>query len=415
MRVNVGINVCTPIQDIEIFKGLMKRCKYEDFSFFNDDMALINKMQVMNLVAKINTVRKGLSPRSSYNGFESATEVIDFDDSTHKLLPSDYRNSFEENEVSITDMSSTEDKETNFTDQERTQNLLSHPSFQDRPEDNAAASPVDQNLANCLNTEHSTLSFEQTSASVEAFTSHGCNVENLFSIVLGLQSEIRNLKERAAKTPVTPEPKTGTSYLATPSETPCNAHKHVQPVQESSPVASSSQKVSDIFKSFKFSPSPRKDQGPKKKKSIRDKTFAISSSQGIACLKAERDEKKRLEEEKIKKRESQIKRKQTVRQEKEPNIKKKTARKSLKRSFSNTLLGDDEESNTDEPQSLASDGEDALILLKELYENEVTNTFDMKEGQFVMVKILSESATSKGRKHHSFMTFLGKVSYTYKG
>ncbi|XP_066972274.1 uncharacterized protein [Macrobrachium rosenbergii] len=318
----------------------MKRCKYEDFSFFNDDMALINKMQVMNLVAEITTVKKWSSLRSSYNGFESATEVIDFDDSAHKLSPPDYRNSFEENEVSINDMSSTEDKETNFTNQGRTQNLLSLPSLQNRPKDNTAASPVDQNLANCLNTEHSTLSLEQTSASVasvDAFTSNCCNVENLFNIVLGLQSEIRDLKERAAKTPVTPEPKTVTSYLRTPSETPCKTHKHMQqPVQESSPVASSSQKVSDIFKSFKFSPSPRKDQGAKKKKTIRDKTFAISSSQGIACLKAERDEKKRLEEEKIKKRESQIQRKQTVRQEIEPQIKKKTARKSLKRSFSNT-------------------------------------------------------------------------------
>ena len=55
--------------------------------------------------------------------------------------------------------------------------------------------------------------------------------------------------------------------------------------------------VSSSFKTFKWFPSPRKTQGLKKKTTIRDKTFALSSAKAVALLKEER---KKNEQEKEK-------------------------------------------------------------------------------------------------------------------
>ena len=52
------------------------------------------------------------------------------------------------------------------------------------------------------------------------------------------------------------------------------------------------------MKYFKFFPSPRKVQGPKKKTTLRDHTFAISSATAVKLLSEEREKKKAIEEKK---------------------------------------------------------------------------------------------------------------------
>ena len=117
---------------------------------------------------------------------------------------------------------------------------------------------------------------------------------------------------------------------------------------------------------------------PKKKKlSLRDQTFAISSRKGIVCLQAEQDEKIQQEDEKQKKQMERQKKRETETKGKE-NPKGKV-KKSLKRTFEEVTQ--EEESSEDslsleDPPQSPSSSDDPSLLFKEQYQHEVLELID---------------------------------------
>ena len=109
-----------------------------------------------------------------------------------------------------------------------------------------------------------------------------------------MQKEINELKQNKAQSVSTPEASSSKSPSVVSPQTP-----QTSSTRPSSSLSSSRKKVSDVFKNYKFCPSPRKEQMPKKKKlSLRDQIFAISSAKGLACLQAKREEKEQQDDEK---------------------------------------------------------------------------------------------------------------------
>lgn len=91
--------------------------------------------------------------------------------------------------------------------------------------------------------------------------------------VQDMKAQMMTLVEKPIATPSAKE------KLGPSSQSPASNTSGISPRQNIG--------LSEVFKNFKFCPSPRKEQCPKNKVCLRDQTFAISSAQGIACLEAE--------------------------------------------------------------------------------------------------------------------------------
>ena len=236
------------------------------------------------------------------------------------------------------------------------------------------------------------------------------------SMMQEMQKQINELKQNKAQSASvsTPEASSSKSPSIVSPQTP-----QTSSTRPSSSLSSSRKKVSDVFKNYKFCPSPRKEQMPKKKKlSLRDRTFAISSAKGLAYLQAERDEKEQQEDEK--------KQKQMERQKKKESQTKgkakpqgRVAKKSLKRKFdkvSQENQSSSEESLSIEEPPPSTSSSDDPILAREQYQGEVQPVIDqdIEVDQIVMTKIQMKGFSQKGRKSASYMTFLGQVSKVIK-
>ena len=449
ISVSVGVNVSTPEKT---YPSLLEKAKYRNKAsrFFTDDMALTNGFQVLELLSRRETLLKPIA--SSEVEVEVHAEDED-DRQSHISDPSspipqssdllqeamDLFSSGED--VVDTQLKPTEaSQEASVSVAEADEHLSSHSSspIPQSPDLQEAMSPglskpgtffsrvplvVSPDLFS--DDEDVDTQLKSTEASQEASAENvslpsasavaGAPImSQLMSMMQEMQKQINELTQNKAQSASvsTPEASSSKSPFIVSPQTP-----QTSSTRPSSSLSSSRKKVSDVFKSYKFCPSPRKEQMPKKKKlSLRDQTFAISSAKGLAYLQAERDEKQQQEDVK--------KQKQMERQKKKESQTKgkakpqgRVAKKSLKRKFdkvSQEEQSSSEESIEEPPPSTTSS--DDPILAREQYQGEVQSVLDqdIEIEQIVMTKIQMKGFSQKGRKSASYMTFLGKVSKVIK-
>lgn len=165
--------------------------------------------------------------------------------------------------------------------------------------------------------------------------------------------------------------------------------------------------ISAAFKGYKWFPSPRKTQGPKYKKTIRDKTFALSSSAAVQLLEKERNAKQALELKKRSK-DSKLPKKGKSAQTSEPV----TASTSV-----NTLTEENEDSSSDESLEASmvplEDSDDDSIGVETIATENALQFIDLQQqpeqGSWVMVKLPVIHSTFKGRKTVTHKACLGRI------
>ena len=286
ISVSVGVNVSTPEVS---YPSLLEKAKYNKASrFFSDDMALTNDFQVLEFLSRRETLLKPIA--SSEVEVEVHAEDEDDRQSLGSLL--DEHLSYPSSPIPQSpDL------------QEAMSPGLSKPgtSFSRvvSPDLFSSCEDVDTQLKPTEASQEASVSVAEAenvplpSASAEA----GAPImSQLMSMIQEMQKQINELKQNKAQSASvsTPEASSSKSPSIVSPQTP-----QTSSTRPSRPSSTSHKKVSDVFKKYKFCPSPRKEQMPKKKKlSLRDQTFAISSAKGLAYLQAEREEKEQQDDEK---------------------------------------------------------------------------------------------------------------------
>lgn len=399
LSVSVGVNVSSSTPQMS-YPSLLEKVKYNRSSrFFSDDMALTNGFQVMELLSRRETLKPTVP---------SQVEPVDDRLSLGSLL--NQHLSFPPSPMPLSPnlhdpMSpAIHEPGASFTP------AVSPDLFSGGEDIGPTPTEASQSFRNRASPPQHQESVPRPSVSTEA------NVplmSELLAMMRDMQGQIKELKDKQS----------AEAYVSTPRASTSGAKDFQSTVSPQTPLSSISptpststrKKVSDIFKNYKFCPSPRKEQMPKKEKlSLRDQAFAISSAKGIACLQAERDEKIREEEKKQKK---QMERQKKREAQKEGKAKPQGggAKKSLKRKFQEVTQEEEssEESlSLEDPSQSPSSSDDSSLLFREQYQNEVLEVTDqdLNAGQTVMTKIQMKGVSQKGRKSAAYMSFLGQVS-----
>ena len=242
---SVEVNVFTPEVS---YPSLLEKAKYRNKAsrFFTDDMALTNGFQVMELLSRRETLLKPIA--SSEVEVEVHAEDED-DRQSHISYPSSpIPQSPDLQEVVSPGLSK---PGTSFS------RVVSPDLF------SSGEDVVDTQLKPTEASQEASVSVAENVPLPSASAEAGAPImSQLMSMMQEMQKQINELKQNKAQSASvsTPEASSSKSPSIVSPQTP-----QTSSTRPSSSLSSSRKKVSDVFKNYKFCPSPRKEQMPKKK------------------------------------------------------------------------------------------------------------------------------------------------------